>query len=109
MGLKTEIITLKEFSNSVRDRRRLLGRVIGRKGETKRKIEAITETKVIISDYDITITGSSEGAQKAKEVIIRLLEGRKYSSMNKLLYSYREGKKKEKLILWEKEEEKCFG
>ncbi len=59
--------------------KRLLGRVIGRKGATKRIIEQTTDTKISIYGKTVSIIGDSSGVRKAADVIEDLLAGRSHS------------------------------
>ncbi len=73
---RLEIITLEgETENTII---RLRGRVIGRKGAARKKIEHITETYISIYGKTISIIGTWNQIEKAREIVKLLLEGKKH-------------------------------
>ena len=71
------IIDLRgETKNTIK---RLFGRVIGRKGATKRIVEQATNTKISVYGKTVSIIGDFSGVRKAADVIEDLLEGRSHA------------------------------
>ncbi len=59
--------------------KRLMGRVIGRKGATKRIIEQTTETRISVFGKTVSIIGDPQGVRKAADVVEDLLKGHTHS------------------------------
>lgn len=62
------------------------GRVIGKKGKTRKEIEEKTETFVSVYGKTISIIGKEEGTEKAKQAIEMLLKGASHSSAESFLF-----------------------
>jgi ribosomal RNA assembly protein len=56
--------------------KRLMGRVIGRKGTTLKIIERETGSKIVVSGKTVSIICGEDTAQKAREAVENLLAGR---------------------------------
>ncbi len=68
------VISLKnEKENTIK---RLMGRVIGRKGATRHIIERETGAKIAVQGKTVAIIGDDESSWKAKEAVEELLSGR---------------------------------
>lgn len=68
------VISLKgEKENTIK---RLMGRVIGRRGATRHIIERETGAKLAVYGKTVSIIGDDESAWKAKEAVEELLSGR---------------------------------
>jgi len=78
-----EVINVKDYTRKVNRMFQLLGRVIGKKGKSRRKIEEVTNTKIIVNDKDkrIFILGKMEKVLLAKRCVEMLLEGKKHSTV----------------------------
>jgi len=75
-GYTLEIITMGgETENTIV---RLRGRVIGRNGLARKKIEKKTGTMISVYGKTISIIGPYENTRKAREVVVMLLEGKKH-------------------------------
>jgi len=83
-----EVIDVKEALLDHHDEkalRRILGRVIGKKGRAKRNIEEIAGVKVSISDDKVAIIGEYDNVEAAKRAIGELMEGKMHSTVYKRL------------------------
>jgi len=76
-----EILNIKEFTRSRNRMIQLKGRIIGKKGKVRRKIEELTNTKISVYGNTISIIGKYEDILLAKKAIEMLLEGRKHSTV----------------------------
>ena len=75
-----EIINLKEFFNNAHQMNVKKGRVIGRNGMMREKIEKTTFTDIEVYGHTIAIIGDEIGIQAAKEAILSLLGGSKHET-----------------------------
>jgi len=97
-----EIIDLREsLGRSLSDIKRLKGRVIGKDGKTRRLIEELTEASLSVYGHTISIIGSIEQMEVAKEAIRMLLRGSQHSTVYRFLHRKRRELKKKKMELWE--------
>jgi ribosomal RNA assembly protein len=84
------IINIKYYAGKSRNRLiTLKGRLIGTSGKTKKLIESLTSTKLAIYGKTISIIGTWENTEKAREAIEMLLEGK----MHKTVYKFLEKKR----------------
>jgi ribosomal RNA assembly protein len=80
------IINVKDYAGKSRNRLiTLKGRVIGTSGKTKKLIESLTNTKLAIYGKTISIIGTWENVEKAREAIEMLLEGKMHKTVYKFL------------------------
>jgi len=69
-----DMLTLKgETENTVK---RLMARVIGRRGSVRRKIERSTGARLCIFGKTVSFIGSPEQARRARELVEMILDGR---------------------------------
>lgn len=102
-----EVIDLREIiGKSLSDIKRLEGRVIGKGGKTRKIIEELTETYVSVYGYTISIIGSMDQIEAAREAISMLIKGSQHSTVYRFLHKKRRELKKKKLELWETPYEK---
>lgn len=64
---------------------RLKGRLIGREGKIKRRIEKITGVKISVSGKTVSIIGKIEDVDLATAAIQMILEGRKFATVFRFL------------------------
>ena len=101
------IIDLRDFvGKSESDIKRLSGRVIGKEGKTRRLIEELTDTYVSVYGHTISIIGSVEEAEIAKQAVEMFIRGRLHASVYRFLHAKRRELKKKKMELWKKPYEK---
>ena len=102
-----EVIDLREIvGKSLSDIKRLEGRVIGKAGKTRKIIEELTETYVSVYGYTISIIGTTDQIEAAREAISMLIRGSQHSTVYRFLHKKRRELKKKKLELWETPYEK---
>lgn len=70
-----EIIEMKDFAGSKNSQIRLKGRVIGQDGKTRKVIEDLTETFIVIQGKTICIIGEIQRVLYAKRAVEQLLKG----------------------------------
>ncbi|MEM0476194.1 MAG: hypothetical protein QW367_00960 [Candidatus Aenigmatarchaeota archaeon] len=83
-NFRFQIIEIKNFLRNKNNRNRLRelkGRVIGEKGKTKRNIEELTKSKIIIKRNIIGIISSEENYDLVRRAIEMILEGRMHSTV----------------------------
>jgi len=76
-----ETLNIKEFTRSRNRMIQLKGRIIGKKGKVRKRIEELTNTKISVYGNTISIIGKYEDILLAKKAIEMLLEGRKHSTV----------------------------
>ncbi|MBU2100818.1 KH domain-containing protein [Candidatus Micrarchaeota archaeon] len=82
-----EIIELKEIlGKNEKLIQQKKGRVIGKKGKTRKEIEEKTDTFISVYGNTVSIIGKQEDIQKAKKVIEMLLEGASHSTAESFLF-----------------------
>ncbi|MCJ7478616.1 MAG: KH domain-containing protein [Candidatus Nanohaloarchaeota archaeon QJJ-7] len=74
------VIDMSDFAPTDNAKERLKGRVIGRDGETRAKIENDTDTEIAVYGKTVSILGNVQNVQIARESIRMLLDGRSHST-----------------------------
>ena len=101
------VVDLRDYvGKSESDIKRLSGRVIGREGRTRRLIEELTDTSVSVFGHTISVIGSIEEAEIARQAIEMFIRGRLHASVYRFLHAKRRELKKRKIELWKKPHEK---
>lgn len=77
-------IDLKEYGG---DLHRIKGRVIGSGGKTKKKIERITKTNIMITKRQAIVIGAYNGLQLAVEAIERIASGQRRQYIYRWLHN----------------------
>jgi len=67
--------------------KRILSRLIGKKGSVKQRIEAATNTQIFIKESRVVVLGSFEGVDRAREAIRRIATGQPIPVVYKYLAS----------------------
>ena len=102
-----DIVDVKDFMldhHNEKALRRMLGRVIGKKGKAKRNIEEIADVHLSIFDGKVAIIGSYENVEAAKKAISELLEGKMHATVYRHLENtMRTIKRKSMLDYWRTE------
>jgi len=97
-----EVIDLRQtVGKSPADIQRLKGRIIGKDGKTRRIIEELTEADISVYGHTVSIIGSFEQADAAREAILMLIKGSQHGTVYRFLQRKRQELKKRKLELWE--------
>ncbi|MEM3578640.1 MAG: KH domain-containing protein [Candidatus Bathyarchaeia archaeon] len=100
-----DIIDLRTiFGRSESDIRRVKGRIIGMDGKTRRIIEELTDTSIVVYGHTVGIIGRIENVQVAREAIQMLIQGSQHATVYKFLHRKRRELKKSMMELWEKPE-----
>ena len=100
-----DVIDLRTvFGRSESDIKRVKGRIIGMNGKTRKIIEELTDANVAVYGHTVSIIGSVEQAQAAREAIQMLVRGSQHSTVYRFLHRKRRELKKEMLELWKKPE-----
>jgi ribosomal RNA assembly protein len=96
------IIDLREIlGRSQSDIKRIKGRIIGKKGKTRKLIEELTDSYVSIYGYTVAIIGDIEQIEITKEAISMIIKGNQHATVYKYLQRKRHELKKVRLQLWE--------
>jgi len=88
------------FGRSDSDIRRVKGRAIGSNGKTRKLIEELTETSLVIYGHTIGIIGAYNHVEIARNAIQMIINGSQHSTVYKFLQRKRSDLKKQKLDLW---------
>ncbi|TRO48817.1 RNA-processing protein [Candidatus Bathyarchaeota archaeon] len=88
------------FGHSDSDIRRVKSRVIGSNGKTRRLIEELTETSLVIYGHTIGIIGTFTQLEIARNAIQMIINGSQHTTVYKFLQRKRNDLKKQKLNLW---------
>jgi ribosomal RNA assembly protein len=86
-----EVINLGEYTKSSNSVTRLKGRVIGAEGRSRKTIEDLTETNIVVYGKTISIIGESENVTLARRAIESLLAGSPHANV----YRWLEKKRRE--------------
>lgn len=99
-----DIIDLREiFGKNESHISRIKGRIIGRAGKSRRLIEETLGVNVSIYGHTVSIIGTFETLNIAREAIQMLIRGQLHSSVFRFLRTKQsEVKKKSKIELWQK-------
>jgi ribosomal RNA assembly protein len=102
-----DVIDLRAvFGKSETDIKRVKGRIIGMNGKTRMIVEELTDTYVAVYGHTVSIIGTIEEAEIAREAIQMLVKGSMHGTVYRFLHRKRRDLKKKKLELWQKPEEK---
>jgi ribosomal RNA assembly protein len=97
------VIDLRDFvGKSESDIKRLSGRIIGKEGKTRRVIEELTDSYVSVYGHTVSIIGTIEEAEIARQAIEMFIRGRLHASVYRFLNAKRRELKKKKMELWKK-------
>lgn len=80
-----ELINLNEYSSNQNSRLRLKGRVIGQEGKTRKYIESLTLTYIVVQGKTICIIGEIQRAVYARRAVEQLLKGSAHKNVYRWL------------------------
>ena len=101
-----EIIRLKPIvGNKPNQLYRVRARLIGTDGKTRKSIQELTGTKLVVSGATVSLLGTYEEIGKAKEAVVSLINGAKIESVLASLEDHRKETKKEEEKLWKSEDD----
>ena len=85
------IIDLGDYAKTKKSMLRLKGRVIGLDGKSRRLIEELSETHIVVYGKTVSIIGHSENVAIARKAIESLLTGSRHSNVYRWLEKKRKG------------------
>jgi len=98
-----DVIDLRTvFGRSEADIKRVKGRIIGMNGKTRNIIEELTNTNVAVYGHTVSIIGTIEEAEVAREAVQMLVKGSLHATVYRFLHRKRRELKKKMLEIWEK-------
>ncbi|NPA86035.1 MAG: hypothetical protein GXO42_01365 [bacterium] len=96
-------IDLKQLGLPWYHNKRILGRVIGKKGLAKQTVERLTGTWIVVNEEQlrIGILGDSEGVYYAREALLDIIRGSPHGRVFKKLEKIKQQREKDyKALLW---------
>ena len=108
---RAEILSQEDFDLNLIDLRdyvgdsknalgRIKGRIIGKSGKSRSMIEELTECRISVYGYSVTILGHVENLGVARDAILMLVKGSFHKTVWNFLYAYRRKMKKDRGELW---------
>lgn len=95
------LIDLRDYvGDSKNALERVKGRIIGKAGKSRAIIEELTECRISVYGYSVTIIGHVETLGVAHEAILKLVKGSFHKTVWNFLYAYRRKMKKDRGELW---------
>lgn len=79
------VIDVTDYVTSENGKERLKGRVIGRGGEARKKIESDTDTEIAVYGKTVAILGNVQNVEVARQAVVMLLEGRSHATVYQYL------------------------
>ena len=79
------VVNISDFAESEKSHKRLKGRVIGRKGMSKEKIENDTDTEIAVYGSTVSVLGPMKGVEVAKKTVEMLLNGSSHGNAYRFL------------------------
>ena len=79
------VISISDFADTDSSQQRLKGRVIGKKGSSKEKIENVTDTEIAIYGGTVSVLGPMKGVEIAKKAVEMLLNGSSHGNVYRYL------------------------
>ena len=88
-------IPIKRATKNIKERKRIISRVIGTKGKAKKNIEKLANVSMIVNDIkkEIYLLGKVDDLEIARESINRLIEGQSHGKVYSFLESNRRFRK----------------
>lgn len=75
------VLDVTDFASNDSGKERLKGRVIGRNGEAREKLENDTNTEIAVYGKTVAILGPVENVAVAREAVVQLLQGRSHATV----------------------------
>ncbi len=98
-----EIVDLKRFGTSKKNIARLKSRIIGKEGKSIKTIESLSSCKLSVRGNKVAILGKYDELGNVREAILKLIEGKKHSTVYRFLEAANR-RKKINSLLWEKKQ-----
>jgi ribosomal RNA assembly protein len=102
-----DLVDLKELKLQWYHNKRILGRVIGRKGLAKETIERLTGAKIVVNEENlkIGILGYSDDVYYAKEAVLEIVRGTPHGRVFKRLEKIKQERERDyRSMLWKPSE-----
>lgn len=80
-----EVIPLRDYVGSVNAMERVKGRVIGEKGKSRKTIEELSEAYISVYGKTISLIGSYDAVDVAREAVLMLIEGARHATVYRFL------------------------
>ena len=102
-----EVIRLKSYikGNSRSQYQRIKGRIIGKKGITKKTIEELTSINLVVSGNTVSLIGTYEDLEIGRDAVTKIITGSPIESVLGLLEQQKKDEKDEKDRLWKSTED----
>lgn len=80
-------IDINDQLPTTKNLKRIKGRIIGENGKSKRNIEELTKTRIVIDDVNniVVIIGNYENVMLARDAIIKLIKGAEHGSVYRFI------------------------
>jgi len=96
------VISLREVVGTSQNQlKRVAGRIIGEHGRTRRVIEQVTETKIVVYGRTVAIIGINPGLDYAQRAVDMLIQGAPHSAVYSRLERMRRDLNRQRAELWE--------
>jgi ribosomal RNA assembly protein len=96
------VISLREaVGTSQNQLKRVAGRIIGENGRTRKVIEQVTETKLVVYGRTVSIIGMNPGLDYARRAVDMLVSGAPHSAVYSRLERMRRDMNRQRAELWE--------
>lgn len=90
--VRFEMINLKKRTRNYKEFKRQKGRIIGENGKSKRVMSELTDAKIQVHRDKVGIIGETNDAIKAREAVMKILEGSPHSHVYSSLEKYQRQK-----------------
>ena len=80
-----DLVDIGDYAKTKKDLVRLKGRVIGEGGKSRRHIEDLTNTNIVVYGKTIGIIGKAEDVVIARKAVVGLLEGSKHTTVYRMI------------------------
>ena len=95
---RLEVINIKDKTRNYKEFRRQKGRVIGENGKAKRVMSDLTDASIEVYNDKVGIVGEINDAIKAREAVMKILNGSPHSHVYNSLEKYKRKKNRRKLM-----------
>jgi len=84
-GMALRVIQLKDYTSTPKELNRKKGRIIGRKGKSRKYIENLTGVDICVYGNTVSIIGSLDDVELAREAVLRLVRGSHHANVYRFL------------------------
>lgn len=93
-----ELINIKDKTRNYKEFKRQKGRVIGENGKAKRVMSDLTDASIQVHGDKVGILGDMNDAMKAREAVMKILDGSPHSHVYNTLEKYKRRKNRKRLM-----------